>query len=362
MLRPAITLEVLSASYGDALLVTCALARGRWTALIDTGPDECWPPLAARLAALPKSRTGERRINLAVISHIDHDHIGGAAALFSDTALRLRFADVWFNAPRRAVPRGVAEGEGLAAILGATGTALPWNRAWAGHWAVTPADRPYVELPASGGQPRITLLSPSPQRLQSLFRRWDKELAALRSWQPPLVEAPAAPRSVATADLATLARSRTAVDRAAANGSSIAFLLEHRGASVLLLADAHPTVVVPALRALAAARGQPLPWRLDAIKLSHHGSRANTTLELLEVVQADHYLVSTNGAIFRHPDDEAIARVAVCGGRNARVWFNYRGTHTEKWAGARLRERYGCRPVWPTEAGDGVVIELRGRP
>jgi len=360
MRRPAITIEALPAGYGDALLVTCALRRGRWNALIDTGPDECWPQLSARLGGLPTNRKGERRIDLAVISHIDHDHIGGAAALFSDTALKLRFADVWFNAPRQALVRGVAEGEALATILGATPAALPWNRAWSGQWAVTPTDQPYVELPAAPDKPRITLLSPSPARLQSLFRRWDKELAALRSWQPPKVKAQ--PRGITALDLEKLARKVTAVDRAPANGSSIAFLLEHRGASALLLADAHPTVVVPALRALAAARGQALPWRLDAIKLSHHGSRANTTAELLQVVQADHYLVSTNGAIFGHPDDEAIARTVVLGGRNARLWFNYRSDRTGKWAARELLAGYGCAAVWPSTAGVGVAIELHGTP
>lgn len=359
MRRPAITIEVLPAGYGDALLVTCALRRGRWTALIDTGPDECWPQVSARLAAVPVNSKGRRLIDLAVISHIDHDHIGGAAALFSDTALRLRFADVWFNAPRQPVRRGVVEGETLAGILGAVATKLPWNRAWSGQWAVTPAETPYVELPGDADRPRITLLSPSPARLQSLFRRWTKELAALRSWQPPVIAA--APRRVPPLDLEKLAGKATAVDRAVANGSSIAFLLEHCGASVLLLADAHPTVVVPALRALAAARGQPLPWRLDAIKLSHHGSRANTTADLLRVVQADHYLVSTNGAIFGHPDDEAIARAVVLGGHDARLWFNYRTERTAKWATAGLLAGYGCEPVWPAEAAGGVAIALRGR-
>jgi beta-lactamase superfamily II metal-dependent hydrolase len=359
MPRPAITIEALPAGYGDALLVTCARRRGVWTALIDTGPDECWPLLAARLAGLPRNRRGERVIDLAVISHIDHDHIGGAAALFSDTALRLRFADVWFNAPRQAVARGVAEGEALATILGANPVALPWNRAWSGQWAVTPADTPYVELPGDADRPRITLLSPSPARLQSLFRRWTKELAALRSWQAPVIAA--TPRGVTSLDLETLAKKVTAVDRAVANGSSIAFLLEHRGASVLLLADAHPTVVLPALRALAAARGQPLPWRLDTIKLSHHGSRANTTADLLRVVQADHYIVSTNGVIFGHPDDEAIARAVVLGGRDAKLWFNYRTERTAKWTKAGLLAGYGCEPVWPTESAGGVAIDLRGR-
>ncbi len=121
------------------------------------------------------------------------------------------------------------------------------------------------------------------------------------------------PRDMSSLDIKALAARITATDRSAANGSSIAMLLEHRGASVLLGADAFPTVLVPALQALARQRKQPGGLPLDAIKLSHHGSRANVTNDLLKAVRADHYIVSTNGAIFSHPNDEAVARVLVHG-------------------------------------------------
>jgi hypothetical protein len=57
---------------------------------------------------------------------------------------------------------------------------------------------------------------------------------------------------------------KTAVDRAPANGSSIAVLQEHKGVSVLLGADAHPTVLLPALKALAAHR----VWRCRCVSTS----------------------------------------------------------------------------------------------
>jgi hypothetical protein len=44
--------------------------------------------------------------------------------------------------------------------------------------------------------------------------------------------------------------------------------------------------------------------------------------ELLELVRANAYLFSTNGASFGHPDREAVARVALNAG-GARLCFNY---------------------------------------
>ena len=87
---PALTIEVLPAGYGDCLLISCPVGERTWRLLVDTGPDECWPMLHARLSELPTDGRGNRFIDLAVISHIDHDHIGGAGLLFSDKSLGLR--------------------------------------------------------------------------------------------------------------------------------------------------------------------------------------------------------------------------------------------------------------------------------
>ena len=356
MAIPAITLESLPAGYGDSLLVSCPVGRRTWWLLIDTGPDECLAALTERLQQLPLDASGSRSIDLAVISHIDHDHIGGARAVFADKSLKLAFGDVWFNAPRRPSTRGVAEGVGLASILGDAARGLPWNRAFDGQDVVT-ADSLFVEVPRRRGEPRITLLSPTRHRLDALYRVWAKELpkVLLRPEPAPLVVTRGAP------DIPALATRATALDSAPANGSSIAFLLEHRGATALLTADAFPHVLVPALRALAAHRGIGLPWTLDLIKLSHHGSRGNTTTELMQVVRATDTLVSTNGAIFGHPDAESIARVVHDGPSNSRLWFNYRTPRTETWASEELCRLYGYTAHYPDSQRPGVVIRVPAR-
>ena len=352
---PAVTVEALPAGYGDSVLITCALGTGVWRLLVDTGPDECWPSLKRRLEQIPVDRNGKRHIDLAVISHIDHDHIGAARALFNDRSLGLTFGDIWFNAPPRPASRGVAEGQSLSSLLGAEHTDLPWNKVWGGQPAVTTATAPFVEVPCDKGKPQITLLSPTPATLATLFKVWDKELQRLgRSEEPE----PKRPASRGAMDLEALASKTTATDHAPANGSSIAFLLEHQGSSVLLGADAYAPVLVEALEALATHRAVSLPWQLDVFKLSHHGSRANITVDLFQAVQAKHYIVSTNGAIFGHPDEEAIARVVVNGGKQRSIWFNYRNEHTTKWGSAELRARYGYSVGLAEDGQGGATIAL----
>lgn len=360
MTLPALTVEALPAGYGDSVLVTCSLAKGMWRMLVDTGPDECWPSLKAHLAQIPADGDGKRHIDLAVISHIDHDHIGGAHALFDDQSLGLSFGDIWFNAPPRPATRGVEEGQSLASLLGATRVGLPWNKTWGGRPAVVSAEEPFVQLPFQNGQPRITLLSPTPTTLAKLFEVWDKELKKLG--KKPVGKAPRpVARGVGAMNLEALAAKLTPTDHAPANGSSIALLVEHDGRSVLLAADAYAPLLVAALTALAKHRAVSLPWQFDVFKLSHHGSRANITVDLFHAVQAQHYIVSTNGAIFGHPDDEAIARAIVGGGTRRKIWFNYRNDHTSKWGEPELRTRYGYTASFPESAQGVVSIALDKR-
>jgi beta-lactamase superfamily II metal-dependent hydrolase len=358
MNRSAITLEVLPAGFGDCLLVSCPVGSGKrtWRMLIDTGPDETYPALRSRMLEIPVDQAGRRRIDLFVVTHIDHDHIGAASLLLNDPDLNLSFNDIWFNAPRRAASRGVAEGEELAKLLGAKRRALPWNVTWGGGPVCTPAEGGGVEL-TGPGMPRITLLSPTPERLRELYKVWAKELKRLRHKERSPAETESAIAVRGRPTLEALAARLTPLDAAVANGSSIAFLLEHRGASVLLGADAFPSVMVPALKALAKRRRTGASLKIDAFKLSHHGSSGNVTTQLLDCVVAKHYVFSTNNTYFNHPDDEAISRVILESTRPT-LWFNYDTAKNRHWGRPALSERYGHRARYPAEAGRGVVLAL----
>lgn len=356
MAASPMTIEVLPAAFGDCLLVTCPVGKHVWRLLIDTGPDETYPVLRKRLLDLPVAPDGFRHIDLFVVTHIDHDHIGGAKLLIEDRALALRFGDIWFNAPPQRRVRGVAEGQSLAKQLGTGPTILPWNEAWSGAPVCTPARGGGVQLGAKN-LPRLTLLSPTPKELKDLYKVWSKELDRLQLKQRDLPEpTPPTTRGRAAA-LEDLAKRKTPEDQSVPNGSAIAFLLEHQGASALFCADAFPSVLVEAIQSLSKRRGLSEPMPVDLVKLSHHGSRANTTQTLLDVVQAKHYVVSTNNSYFKHPDEEALARVIVSS-QAPTLWFNHDTPQNRHWDSNALKKRYGYRANYPTEAGRGVIISL----
>jgi beta-lactamase superfamily II metal-dependent hydrolase len=350
------SLDVLPASFGDCLLLTCHTPSRPWRLLVDTGPDESYKALQAHLRTLPPGAQGKRVIDTFVVSHIDHDHIGGAALLLNDASLDLEFGDIWFNAPAPAGPRlrGVAEGQRLAELLGATSRVLPWNMAMGGQWLCSSPEQRCPRIDPRRGL-KVTVVSPSLKKLKALFARWDKELAKLRAKTREVAEP--VPLLRARPSLEDLAASKTATDKALPNGSSIALLVEYKKKSVLLAADAHPEVLVEELRALADSRQVKLPWSVDVFKLPHHGSRGNVTNELLKVVRAKHYVVSTNNAQFGHPDAEALARV-ICAGSQPTIWFNY-ATKQNLWWNHPVRQAqygYGCH--YPSSPGSGVRLDL----
>jgi hypothetical protein len=96
-------------------------------------------------------------------------------------------------------------------------------------------------------------------------------------------------------------------------------------------------------------------------KLSHHGSRANVTQELMRAVQAENCVFSTNGAQFGHPNDEAVARVII-GSKRPTLWFNYATERNQRWAEPALRAKHGHQLRYPKDGQTGVVIALLGRP
>ena len=89
--------------------------------------------------------------------------------------------------------------------------------------------------------------------------------------------------------------------------------------------------------------GDPLPARLDCHR----------------------FLISTNGNTFKHPDDEAIARIV--GGsqrRNPRsdapidLVFNYRTKFNEGWDRQDLRQAWNYTATYPAAGAEGILVEL----
>ena len=369
-------IEMLPAAHGDCILVSYGRAESPRFVLIDTGPISTYPEVRTRLRelALP-------RVELLVLSHIDSDHIEGAIKLLNDRDLGLTFGESWFNGwPQLSQPiqadvplvgsappqRGPLQGEYVGVRL--TDSATAWNSRFGGRAVVVPdvGALPRVALPDGL---TLTLLSPSAEKLVALRAAWSKAADA-RGFDPGNT---AENRDKLGRD--TRYRGRrgdpderqldrqvaTAVDNqldgAVANGSSIAFIAEFGEKRCAFLADAHMPVIERSLARLAEERGEE-KLRLDAVKVSHHGSRGNTTRSFLDRIDCDTYLVSTDGSRFGHPDDEAIERILERGATGTRLVFNYRSKKNAKWASEELQRERRYTAEYPPSKARGIAIDL----
>jgi hypothetical protein len=361
-------LDVLPARHGDCLWLEYGDPARPNRILIDGGPGFAYAALRERVAAL---EPGQRHIDLLIVTHIDGDHIEGVIKLLRDTALNLRVDDIWFNgAPQLAAlplapteaSYGVLQGEYLGKLIREKG--IPWNLPFGGKAAMAGTR---VELP---GGARAILLSPTLDRLLRLRRGWNAELAsagiepdaseqsmarlqAIRRLAPP----PSFGAGLGPPDIAALASRPFAPDTALANGSSIAILFEYGAQRLLLLGDAFPDVVEAQVDRLIAAQGRRL-LHVDAVKLAHHGSRANVSPSLLGKLECGRYVMSSDGTYFRHPDAEALARVICNGAPAVTLMFNYRSALTMPWSDPGLQEAYRYRTEYPAVGTAGISLRL----
>lgn len=301
------TIELLPAQRGDCLWLKYGDESDPHHVVVDAGPsetiDRLVPELERRISSL-RGRTN--RIELLTVSHIDTDHIQGVVSIFSEPRRLRLFRDVWFNGYEHiSGALGGPDGERLTAVLDTD--PQRWNREFRGGPVVVPdaGDLPRIVL--RGGL-ELTLLSPTPKGLQKLVPKWERECekAGLIPGEGAVVPRKWQREGILGFNPDQLARREYSRDRAEANGSSIAFVARYGPKSVLCAADAHAEVLETSLDRLGAA-----PHRFTAIKLSHHGSRRNLSPGLLSRIRSKHWLVSTNGANFNHPDLDALARVVV---------------------------------------------------
>jgi hypothetical protein len=265
---------------------------------------------------------------------------------------------------------------------------MPWNRAFKGRPVVVPPDGalPRVRL-ADGGT--LTLLSPTWEELGRLRTMWKDHMKmagpmpgssagkrpdAEEEEDDVLESASAEPRTARrmrqeprlrpeSIDVEALAHSPFRDDRSVPNGSSIAFLAEIEGRSLLIGGDAFDRVLVKSIRRLLLERGaQNDVLRVSLFVVPHFGSRTSASKELLELIACDRYVFATSGERYGNPDPETVARVITFGGARSgaptTLIFNYRSAVNSVWGDKKLQERYRYTAIYPESGSAGVRIRL----
>lgn len=357
-------IKIYPAGNGDAFLLSAAGSN----VLVDGGYARTFDEYIQ--SDLLEIAVRDERLDLVIASHIDADHISGLIRFLvvNETSTEPKIVgigEVWHNslrsltavnnAPirqedrlildainRRGHPAHVdilsndpkeisaRQGSSLASLIRRGG--YRWNN-HDGTTSIAVERTPVFQF--AGGNIRV--IGPSQQRLDGLLKWWKGRLRQMGYSGPtgPGDEiddafeliCEHAGESAVSRPVHVSARERKNLeevydpDVSITNGSSIATIIQLGGARVLMLADAWAEDVVPALQTLQSNGASML---FDVIKISHHGSLRNTSPDLLRIVDAPRYIVSSNGNAHGHPDIEVLTAIVDRPASFPRaIYFNY---------------------------------------
>lgn len=274
---------------------------------------------------IEKIREDKQFIDLLVLTHFDDDHIGGTLRwLNKDKDASKIIKKVWFNSGKEIAKKfegdenkdlDITIVDGADDFHTSPGQGIKFekylrdNNLWEGKIIEQGSEYRLFGL-------NFKILSPNYQKLDNLLKLYEKQKDYFTSgddydFQTSLkdfIEEEKRPSF------------KFEEDKSVPNGSSIAFIMECEDQSYLFLGDAHPSVVIEGLTKFSYTKDNPL--NVFFMKVSHHGSKYNTSKELLEIINTDRYLISSNATKHGLPNKRTLARI-INNNPNAFIFFNY---------------------------------------
>ena len=327
-----IVFEAVHAKFGDALLLRYDHDGENRLWIIDGGPAGIWKNfLKPRLEQL-RGGAETLTVDLAMLSHVDDDHVNGVLQMIGGIAENRPGAATWLDIRRfwhnsfadllgsTAAKAGQASLAGLAqdakAAIAGTGTLaaaggdLQTHRELAVLASIGQGRelRDYlVQLKLEGNPPfgdvlsstsghrdidgaKVTVLGPRTPRLDALRKAWAR--------------ASGSPAAVA-------GLFRDSLDASVPNLSSLVLLVEIGKRKILLTGDARGDDIVAGIK--DAMPEVELPMKVDILKMPHHGSDRNMTEAFLQSFPADHYVISADGT-FGNPEDNSLRAIVASRG------------------------------------------------
>jgi hypothetical protein len=178
---------------------------------------------------------------------------------------------------------------------------------------------------------KLTVLSPTPIKLANLREKYSK--SENKTLERNEVSSISDAKAIKKYDFDRLIESfdlnNWEEDNSIENGSSIAVLTELLDKRVLWLGDAHPSVIVSQLKKMGYSMKNPL--KCDYVKVTHHGSKGNNSIELYELIQCNNYIMSVDGKN-RHylPTKESIARILRNSNRPKDSYYSFYFTYNDE--------------------------------
>ena len=343
-------IKILSVGTGDAIQIQFkGIDEIVSNVLIDGGYVGSYKRTLKQL--LLELKDEGQNIDLWCISHIDADHIGGVLAFFQDPDFsNIDFVKLWwFNheLPVNSATSLISVGQGrkVREYLVKNNKCPPF-----------PITNQIPSLIIGGT--KLTVLSPDVNGYNQMTKLWENE-----SFNPlnpqKMIVAGQDDYSILIEDFLP---ESFIEDKAIPNGSSIAFLIENPEFKALFLADSHPSTIEASLRNMGYSEEK--RCRIDFLKLSHHGSKHNTSLSLLSILDVHNFIISADGiGNDCLPNKECLVRILLMPSRDLsktiRFYFNHDNQNLRAIFAVDIEpyKRYNFEMVFPVKDEPFLLIE-----
>jgi beta-lactamase superfamily II metal-dependent hydrolase len=328
-------MKVLKAFNGDCILMTYNCTKKKEiNILIDGGNASTFD------YSLKKELLKIKTLDLIILTHIDSDHIGGLIRFFKNSLIdKIEVKNIWVNFPN------IVEMSSSEKI--SFGQAKTLEKLIIEKMPTTKIKN-YIhsendKLNYNGIE--ITVISPTKEILDNLYEKWPRIKEAEKTNEDIKINISkdlTVNNTVALSELNKIPfNPDKSVNNDLVNASSISIILECANLKILLLADSRPEIIE---KYLTENYSEIERLKVDYVKVSHHGSKNNTSQKMLNYIDCDNYIISTNGgaAKHKHPSRETIARIIYNEKRdfsNKRfIYFNYPVEEIKKKAGVFIND------------------------
>lgn len=297
-------IRILKALHGDCFILNCKKGENTGIVVVDGGPHQDSYKIIEVLEEYSN-------IDLMVITHYDDDHIGGILDYVEKHKDDRPFPvkEIWVNCPQQitvSLTRNISysQSRNLSKLLSDINKDLESRNMPFVLWdslilAGQEIYKPYADF---------LILSPEEESLKINFENFEKECSNISSSHQKQKAALA--KTLKELSLMPKKDVNLKSKQEVINLSSIAFKVTCDDYSALMLGDSYPSTIVKTLK----AKGFDVENNklcVDYMKIAHHGSANNTSNALLDLIDCDTFVISTNGGygVSCHPDRETIGNI-----------------------------------------------------
>ena len=392
-----IVVEMLPAQEGDCFLIA---VDNKYHILVDGGTPYTYRHyLKSRLIKLAEDK---KVIDLLIVTHVDNDHIGGIIPFIKENGNAsnpqiIPVKEVWHNSYRHLqfdkngklefrekeilksiVAKGAMEehiknnDESVKDISGYQGTTLAGLLYSNGYnWNTISNNLPirkgvFQEIDKNI---HIKVIAPQDNELEELGKVWKKQLMQkkhsflfsdellfddayeyyMRFLREPFIEAREISYMKEEENIEKLAYKEYPSDISVVNNSSICFEIDYKGTLLLFLGD----------KSVGSLDMNLIKEKYALLKVPHHGSNNNYSIEFAKKVHADVYLLSTNGRKYQHPDKEMVAKIIYFNKEKKKIFFNYNNLSIFNFLNGIELSRYNVEIQRP-DRYETLVINIEG--